>query len=215
MTKLLIATNNDGKLREFQDLLKGFDFVTPAQLNLTLDVTEDGETYAANASKKALAFNKASGLICIADDSGLEVDALNGAPGLYSKRYGPSDDPWENEALSDADRRTYLLKNLLDAQRPWTARFRATIAIALPADYAAMNSVKTPALFEGVCDGEIIPEEHGTNGFGYDPIFLLNEVGKTMAELTTQEKNLLSHRARAVINSKRLLESLVEQTDNP
>jgi len=210
MSKILIATNNEGKLREFQDLLKGFDFITPAQLNLNLDVAEDGETYAANASKKALAFNKVSGLICIADDSGLEVDALNGAPGLYSKRYGSSTDLMANEALSDSDRRAYLRGNLLGTPRPWTARFRATIAIVVPAGYATMNNANTLALFEGVCGGEIIPEERGTSGFGYDPIFLLNDVGKTMAELTTQEKNLLSHRARAVINSKKLLESLVE-----
>jgi XTP/dITP diphosphohydrolase len=192
---LLIATNNKGKIKELQDLLKDteIELVTPAQINLELDVIEDGQTYAENATKKAVAFAQASGLLSLADDSGLEVDALDGAPGLYSARYGSTD----GRKLSDAERRTFLIKNLQDKPRPWTARFHATIAIASPSG--------EPHLAEGFCEGEIVPEERGTGGFGYDPIFLLSELGKTMAELSMDEKNRLSHRARAVMNAKRVL----------
>ena len=195
---LLIATNNKGKVKELQDLLQdtGIAFVTPMQIDLDLDVIEDGQTYAENANKKAVAFARASGLISLADDSGLEVNALNGAPGLYSARYGSTD----GVKLSDAERRAFLLRNLQDEPRPWTARFHATIAIAVP------NGETHFA--EGFCEGEIIPEERGTGGFGYDPIFLLSELGKTMAELTMEEKNRLSHRARAVMNAKETLQKL-------
>jgi XTP/dITP diphosphohydrolase len=192
---LLIATNNKGKVGELQALLKDIriELITPSEINLDLDVIEDGSTYAENASKKAIAFAQASGLISVADDSGLEVDALNGAPGLYSARYGSTN----GEKLSDADRRKYLLQKLQAKPRPWTARFHATIAIAIP-------NGKT-YLAEGFCEGEVIPEERGTGGFGYDPIFLLREQGKTMAELSMDEKNRLSHRARAVMKAKPVL----------
>ena len=193
MNKLLIATNNKGKVKELQELLKdtGIDLVTPAQIDLQLNVVEDGSTYAENATKKAIAFANISGLTSLADDSGLEVDALDGAPGLYSARYSP-----KSNAM-DADRRAYLLQNLQDKPRPWTARFHATIAIA------TQNS--DIHLTEGICEGEIIPEERGTGGFGYDPIFLLSESGKTMAELSMDEKNRLSHRAKAVMKAKAIL----------
>jgi len=193
MNKLLIATNNKGKVKELQELLKdtGIDLVTPAQIDLRLDVVEDGNTYAENATKKAIAFADASGMTSLADDSGLEVDALDGAPGLYSARYSPKPN------ATDADRRAYLLQNLQDKPRPWIARFHATIAIATPnADVH---------LTEGICEGEIIIKERGTGGFGYDPIFLLSELGKTMAELSMVEKNRLSHRARAVMKAKFIL----------
>ncbi len=195
---LLIATNNKGKVKELQDLLKdtGIELAMPAQIGIDLDVVEDGHTYAENAAKKAVAFAHASGLISLADDSGLEVDALGGAPGLYSARSGSQG----SGKLSDADRRLFLIQNLQGKPRPWTARFHATIAIAIP------NS-KTH-LAEGFCEGEIIPEERGTGGFGYDPIFLLPELGKTMAELSMEEKNRLSHRARAVMNAKGILRTL-------
>ncbi len=119
--------------------------------------------------------------------SGLEVDALDGAPGLYSKRYSPKPE------ASDADRRAYMLENLKDKPRPWKAHFHATIAIA--------TSEKDVQVVEGNCYGEIIPEERGTGGFGYDPIFLFPELNKTMAELEMEEKNRLSHRAKAVMNA--------------
>src|SRR5687768_5528102 len=196
INKLLIATNNKGKVKELQDLLKdtGIELITPSQIHLELDVTEDGYTYAENATKKAIAFAKASGLVSLADDSGLEVDALDGAPGLYSARYSPK------PGATDADRRAYLLQNLQDKSRPWTARFHATIAITIPNGETY--------LAEGICEGEIIPEERGTGGFGYDPIFLLPELGRTMAELSMGEKNRLSHRARAVMNATPILANL-------
>ena len=198
MSKLLIATNNPGKIREIQQLLKdtGIDFVTPGEIGLTLEVTEDGLTYAENATKKALAFARASGLISLADDSGLEVDALNGAPGLYSARYSP--EPGAN----DADRRAYLLQNLREKPRPWKAHFHATIAIARPSGEVVLT--------EGNCYGEVIPEERGTGGFGYDAIFLLPGLGKTTAELDMEEKNRLSHRAQAIRNAAPLLKKIFE-----
>ena len=217
---LLIATNNKGKIQELHELLDdlGIELVTPSHINLDLDVTEDGQTYAENASKKAIAFAQASGLISLADDSGLEVDALNGAPGLYSARYGSGN----GEKLSDAGRRAFLIQNLQGKPHPWTARFHATIAIAFPASLGSqaasrlelqeqtLTSTRGPALqmFEGWCEGEIIAEERGAGGFGYDPIFFLPELGKTMAELTMDEKNRLSHRARAVIKAKPTLQKL-------
>ena len=192
---LLIATNNKGKIKELHDLLKDMkiELITPAQIDLDLDIIEDGRTYVENATKKAVTFAQASGLASLADDSGLEVDALDGAPGLYSARYGSPD----GDKLSDAGRRAFLIKNLQDKPRPWTARFHATIAIAVPNGEIH--------LAEGYCYGEIIPEERGIGGFGYDPVFLLSELGKTMAELSMDEKNRLSHRARAVMNAKEIL----------
>lgn len=202
MNKLLIATNNKGKIKELHSLLDdtGIQLVTPADINLDLDVIEDGLTYAENATKKALAFAHASRLVSLADDSGLEVDALGGAPGLYSARYGSVN----GEKLSDGDRRAHMIKNLQGKPRPWTARFHATIAIAIPNGEIH--------LAEGWCEGEIIPEERGSGGFGYDPIFLLPGLGKTMAELSMDEKNRLSHRARAVMNAKQILKQIYKPT---
>jgi XTP/dITP diphosphohydrolase len=201
-SRLLIATNNQGKVKELQDLLKdtGLELITPSQINLDLDVVEDGQTYAENAMKKAIAFARTSGLISLADDSGLEVDALDGAPGLYSARYGSHN----GQKLSDADRRAHLIQNLQNKPRPWAARFHATIAIAIP------NGETN--LAEGFCEGEIIPEERGTGGFGYDPIFLFADLGKTMAELSMEEKNRLSHRAKAVMNAKGILKAIFKNT---
>ena len=203
MNKLLIATNNQGKIKELHELLDsmGIELVTPAQMDLDLDVLEDGLTYAENAIKKAIAFAQASELISLADDSGLEVDLLNGEPGLYSARYGSTG----AQKLSDAGRRAFLLEKLQGKPHPWTARFHATIAIAVPGGETH--------LAEGWCEGEIIPEERGTGGFGYDPIFLLPEAGKTMAELSMDEKNRLSHRARAVMNAKSVLKDLFLHND--
>ncbi|MEJ5239619.1 MAG: RdgB/HAM1 family non-canonical purine NTP pyrophosphatase [Anaerolineales bacterium] len=184
--QLLIATNNPGKRREFQALLADlpFQLIIPPEIGLDLHPSEEGQTYAENAQHKAVTFAHASGLLSLADDSGLEVDALNGAPGLHSARYHP------RPGATDAERRALLLEHLRPYPRPWTARFRAVLALADPRGKIA--------LAEGICEGEIIPEERGENGFGYDPIFLLREVGRTMAELSMEEKNRLSHRARAV-----------------
>lgn len=127
---ILLATNNQDKIIELQSLLKDLNLqiVTPSDLNLELDIVEDGLTYAENATKKALAFAQASGLVSLADDSGLEVDALNGEPGVYSARYGSTN----GNKLTYAERRAYLIQNLQPFPRPWTARFKATIAIAIP-----------------------------------------------------------------------------------
>jgi XTP/dITP diphosphohydrolase len=215
MKTLLLASNNKGKLRELHFILADLplELVTPADIRLTLEVEEDGSTYAENAAKKALAFARASGLICLADDSGLEVDALDGAPGLYSARYGPPRPfgilpPFSRKmggdrgGYTDADRRAFLLQKLADKPRPWTARFRATVAVAGPEGGVQIA--------EGTCPGQIIPEERGTGGFGYDPIFLLDGLTQTMAELPEETKNRLSHRARAVQAARPILMKLIE-----
>ncbi len=183
---VLIATQNPGKIREIRAVLSphGFDLLTPSDLGLHLTVTEDGQSYRENAAKKALTYAQAAGLITLADDSGLEVDTLDGAPGLHSARFAP----WPD--ATDADRRRLLIDRLHPHPRPWTARFRCVVAIATPDGIVHFA--------EGVCPGEIIPEERGTHGFGYDPIFLLPDRGQTMAEIPPAEKNQISHRGRAL-----------------
>ncbi len=187
MTKILLATANRGKLHEIQALLAELPLalVLPVDLGLSLEVAETGDTYAINAALKANAFARASGLLTLADDSGLEVDALGGLPGVRSARFSPL------PGATDADRRSYLLEQLAGKPPPWKAHFHCTVALADPAGEVLF--------FDGDCPGEIIPTERGTNGFGYDPIFLLPELGRTMAELNMDEKNQLSHRALAVI----------------
>lgn len=197
MTTLLIASSNPGKLREIRAILGNFpvELVLPAQIGLELDVVEDGATYAENAILKARAYAKASGLIALGDDSGLEVYALGGQPGLYSARYAP----WPN--ATDADRRRYLLQNLQGKERPWQAHFHCTVAVATPE-----GEVYTA---DGDCPGEVIPEERGNGGFGYDPIFLLPDRGLTMAELPEADKNAISHRARAIHAAVPILKNLL------
>jgi XTP/dITP diphosphohydrolase len=197
MRNLLIATNNKGKVDEIKALLNGLSFVllTPDEVGLILEVMEDGQTYAENATRKAVAFAQASGMTALGDDSGLEVDALEGQPGLHSHRFCPIPN------ASDSDRRKYLLERLDGRVRPWTARFRATVAIAQPSGKFYLTT--------GQCEGEIIPEERGTNGFGYDPIFFIPESGCTMAELDLNKKNLLSHRALAIQKAIPLLKEIL------
>lgn len=194
---LLLATNNPGKVEEMKALLErpGLRLIIPAEIGLILDVREDGKDYVENASLKARAFAQASKLISLADDSGLEVDLLDGQPGIHSHRFAP----WAN--ASDGDRRQYLLEKLKGNPRPWLARFHATIALAHPDGKLRIA--------HGECPGEIIPDERGTNGFGYDPIFLLPEKGKTMAELSLEEKNHLSHRAKAIMNAREHLQEMM------
>ncbi len=195
--KLLIGTNNKGKLTELRGLLKelSIELLTPADLGISIEVEEDGNTYAENAAKKALAFTQASGLVSLADDTGLEVDALSGKPGLHSNRFGPS-------PYTDVTRRAYLLEQLGRFPRPWYARFRATVAVASPE-----NSLE---IVEGVCEGQITPGERGSGGFGYDPLFLFPEIDRTMAELDMETKNRLSHRGQAVRNAIPILEKLLD-----
>lgn len=187
MLKLLIASQNQGKLEEIQALLKDLDIelILPQNIGLNLNIKEDGQTYAENAFLKAKAFAQSSGLITLADDTGLEVEALDGQPGLYSARFAPQLN------ATDADRRRYLLQKLAPSPRPWTALFRCVVALYHPDG--------TLHFSEGTCPGEIIPEERGQHGFGYDPIFQVQSMSRTMAELTMAEKNLLSHRAKAIL----------------
>lgn len=186
MPKLLIASNNPGKLREIQAILNdpAWELLAPTDLGLRLEVDETGSTYQENAALKALAFAGAAGLPTLADDSGLEVDALDGAPGLHSARFAP----WPH--ATDADRRRLLLEKLAAYPQPWLARFRCWVALAVPGQDLRFA--------EGICEGCISPQERGSDGFGYDRVFLLPELGLTMAELSAEQKNTLSHRARAL-----------------
>jgi XTP/dITP diphosphohydrolase len=182
--RLLVATQNPGKVREFRLLLAPLraTLCFPSELGLNLEIAEDGITYADNARQKALAYALASGLPSLADDSGLEVDALGGAPGIHSARYASG---------HDADRVTALLTRLESvAWEQRTARFRCVVVIATPE--GAMDRA------EGVCQGHIALEPAGGGGFGYDPIFYLASHGCTMAQLPQGEKNRISHRARAI-----------------
>ncbi len=196
--KLLIASTNPGKLVEIGALLDDLpiQLLLPADLGIRLDVEETGSTYAQNAALKARAYCHASGLVTLADDSGLEVEALDGAPGLHSARYVP------RPGASDADRRQLLLQNLAagGAPRPWRARFVCCVALALPGGEIYFR--------EGNVEGEISPQERGGGGFGYDPIFLLTTRGLTMAELPEGEKNRISHRGRAVARTRPLLQEI-------
>jgi len=181
---LLIATANPGKLREMRALfdIPGLELVSLADLRILQEVDE-GSDYAENARRKASTFAVQSGLCTVADDSGLEVDALDGAPGPHSARLaGPQ--------ATDADRRRLLLELLRPFPRPWTARFRCTMALAGPEGSLDIAT--------GICEGEIVPAERGSGGFGYDPLFLVAGRNQTMAELSEAEKNLISHRALAV-----------------
>lgn len=191
---LLIATQNPGKRLEIQALLADIPdlrLLIPSEIGIHLDVAENGDTYLENAAAKAKAFADLSGLLSLADDSGLEVDVLQGQPGVHSARFSP------HPGATDADRRALLLEKLAVFPRPWVARFRCVVALAQPEGQIVFA--------EGVCPGEIIPQERGQNGFGYDPIFLLSETGRTMAELALVEKNTLSHRARAIHAAQPLL----------
>ncbi len=192
--RILLATNNPGKVREFRRLLEPFGFVavTPAEAGIAVEVEESGESYEENAILKARAFAAASGMTALADDSGIEVDALGGGPGMYSARYG-------GEGLDDRGRVELLLKELREVpaeQR--TARYRAVVAVAFG------DCEAPPVTFEGVQEGRIGFAPRGERGFGYDPVFLLPD-GRTQAEATDEEKDEISHRAQAVKAAARYL----------
>jgi XTP/dITP diphosphohydrolase len=186
MQKLLLATTNPGKQLELAALLADLpvQLVTPQSIQIDLHVAETGSTYLENARLKALGFCQVSGLLSLADDTGLEVDALDGAPGLYSARF------IDKPHASDQDRRNKLLYELQALPRPWSAHFTCSAVLIHPDGRQWIGS--------GQCQGEIIPVERGVNGFGYDPIFLLQATNKTMAELNMIEKNALSHRSFAI-----------------
>jgi XTP/dITP diphosphohydrolase len=199
MPKLLLATTNRGKLREYRQLLKGLPFtlVTPGDEGIDITVDEKKKTFEENARLKAVTYSRLSGLVTLADDSGLEVDALDGAPGIISARFA-------GEEASDKDRIEHLLGRLRDV--PWekrTAHFRCVIAIAIPEGKVE--------LCDGECQGLIALEPEGENGFGYDPVFYLPEFGKTMAELSLDIKNQISHRGKAARKAYIILERLAEK----
>jgi XTP/dITP diphosphohydrolase len=195
MADLLLATNNRGKVREYQTMLAGLPFRLVTLEDCGLDsVEETGDTFEENARLKAIDAAQRSGLLSLADDSGLEVTALNGEPGVRSARYAGED-------ATDADRVRFLLGKLRDVS--WEhrkARFRCVIALADPT-----GGVE---LFDGQCHGFITFEPHGELGFGYDPVFYFPEQNKTMAELDPEEKNRLSHRGEAARKAYRALEKL-------
>lgn len=182
--RFVLATHNPGKLREMGEILKdlGIEVVSPKDLGITVDVEETGTTFAENAMLKAKAVCQAAGLPAIADDSGLCVDALNGAPGVYSARYG-------GEGLDDKGRYLLLLSSLRGAPTR-AAHFACAVACAFP------NGDTLTA--EGRCDGSIAYAPLGEGGFGYDPVFLLPEKGKTFGQLSQEEKSAVSHRGKAL-----------------
>ena len=196
MLKLCLGTTNRGKQRELVELLGDWtgEIVFPQDLGLTLDVEETGQTFAENATQKALAYARAAGMPALADDSGLEVDALDGAPGIYSARYaGPG--------ASDEERYRKLLAALAGTPpEARTARFRCAVAVAQPGGQVVVA--------EGKCEGVIAFAPRGENGFGYDPVFYMPSLDQTMAELSAETKNRISHRARAIQAARPLLDEL-------
>jgi XTP/dITP diphosphohydrolase len=195
--KLLLATNNPGKLREYRVLLEGipYELIIPQDIGIKIDVDETGNTYEVNARLKATTLMQSSGLITLSDDSGLEVDALNGEPGIHSARYAGVN-------ASDNDRIHYLMNKLKDVPLgKRTARFVCVIAIAEPR--------REIYLCEGVCYGVIALEPRGIHGHGYDPVFYVPELGKTMAELPMHIKNSYSHRGQAARKAREILMTLV------
>ena len=182
--KFVLASHNPGKLAEMQSILSGYgvEVVSPAEVGVSLEVEETGGTFGENAMLKAKAYCEASGLPAIADDSGLCVDALNGGPGVYSARYGGED-------LDDRGRCMLLLSNLR-GQTTRAAHFSCAIACAFP-DGRTLTA-------EGRCDGAIAFAPLGDGGFGYDPVFLVPEKGKTFGQLSAEEKSAISHRGKAL-----------------
>lgn len=195
MRALLVATTNRHKLEEYRAIFADLPFrlLSLADIHLNLDVEETGTTFRENAELKALAYARASGLLSLADDSGLEIDALGGAPGVYSARFAGRETSYEERFRLILEQ----LQHVPVAQR--TARFRCVITLAEPSgEYRSV---------EGTIEGVIAPVLRGEHGFGYDPIFLVPELGKTTAELTPEQKNALSHRGRAASLARALLKT--------
>ena len=196
--RILIATMNEGKLREYRRLLAevpGLELATMASLDTRVDVDEDQDTFEGNARKKAAEIAAVAGVPCLADDSGLEVDALGGRPGVHSARYS-------GEGATDASNNEKLLDELtgvVEAER--RARFRCAIVV-VDADGQEL------ARADGACQGRIARELRGTQGFGYDPLFIPDSYAQTMAELSPATKNQISHRAKAAAKLVPLLREL-------
>ena len=195
--RLLVATHNQGKLREYRQLLRRLPLSLTSldEMGIQEDIAETEDTFVANATVKARYYARLTGLWTWADDSGLEVDALGGAPGVHSARYaGP--------LATDRDRYERLLAELRPHPRPWTARFHCVVAIVRPdADVETCR---------GILEGRITNVSRGENGFGYDPVFFVPELGRTLAELETAVKNRISHRGRASSEAKAVLTKLVD-----
>ena len=194
--RLLVATHNQGKLLEYRKLLQDLplELTYLDEIGVLEEVAETENTFAANATLKAQHYAKLTGLWTWADDSGLEVDALQGAPGVHSARYaGPG--------ATDQDRYEKLLKELQPHPRPWTARFQCVVAIARPS--------ATAETCTGTLEGTVTNAPRGSNGFGYDPVFFVPDKGRTLAELPTSVKNRISHRGLASRQAKELLTNLL------
>ena len=194
MRALLLATTNRHKLEEYYTIFSDLPLTLQSlrEIHIDMDVEETGQTFAENAQLKALAYARASGMLSLADDSGLEIDALGGAPGVLSARFAGRDTPYEERFRLLIGQ----LRGLTGEQR--RARFRCAIALAEPDGYCRV--------VEGTIEGVVAESPRGTRGFGYDPIFLLPELGRTFAELTTEQKNRISHRGRAAQFARVLLE---------
>jgi XTP/dITP diphosphohydrolase len=192
MPSILIATANKGKAREFQEMLgHAWDVKTLLDLPHVPEIVEDGETFAANALKKAQALRGIFDGPVLADDSGLEVDVLGGAPGVHSARYAGvhGDDAANNRKLLEA------LRGRLPAERG--AQFHCVLCL--------VSAGEPDAYFEGICRGHILGEPRGTGGFGYDPLFLPDGFDRSMAELSSAEKHAISHRGRAMRRAREAL----------
>ncbi len=198
---LLIATTNPHKIEEFREILGDLPYrlVSPRDIGLDIEVEETGTTFAENARLKAIAYADASGLLALADDSGLEIDALGGEPGVYSAR-------WAGEGVSYPERFQMLFARLAGVPpEKRTARYRCAIAIAEPAPRGLIGEV------DGTLEGLIAEEPRGTGGFGYDPIFYVPEKGRTVGEMSAEEKHRISHRARAAAAARKVLDALSAQ----
>ena len=196
MDKIVFATTNAGKIKEIKEILADFDVevVSINEMNITTDVEENGTTFEENSLIKARAISKLTGLPALADDSGLEVDYLNGEPGIYSARYLGRDTDYDYK-------NNYIIEKLKDAKdEERSARFVCVISLVLP---DGREFVK-----KGVMEGKIGYEIKGENGFGYDPIFYLPQYGKTSAEISAEEKNKISHRGKALREMKEVITNL-------
>ncbi|MCY9373647.1 XTP/dITP diphosphatase [Bacillus sp. T17B1] len=195
MKEAIIATHNPGKVKEFKEILepKGYDVKSLADIGFTEEIEETGQTFEENAILKAEAVAKAVNKMVIADDSGLSIDNLGGRPGVYSARYAGE----QKDDEANIDKVLSELKGFEKEQR--TARFRCALAVSIPGE-----ETKT---VEGHVEGYIAEEPRGQYGFGYDPIFIVKDKDKTMAELTSDEKNKISHRADALKKLSKLLEA--------
>jgi XTP/dITP diphosphohydrolase len=196
--KFALATANKGKIKEIKDIVDklGFDIITRDELGICVDIEETGDTFYKNAYLKAKAICELSGLPAIADDSGICVDALDGAPGVYSSSFGGPD-------LTDTGRADYLLKTMKNMEQR-SANFVCNIVCVFP------NGDILSAV--GECSGEILTSKRGTNGFGYDPVFRADGYDKSMAELPECKKNMISHRGKAIKIFSEMLDNYINKT---